>query len=360
MTVATPPVYELWDVEAGNLIADYDDESAAMLAIRESVNEDGSAAWASVELVRVSPSGERLPIAHGDDLIARAMGAGTPGTSTPGAESGVPLAIAVNSSPPGHSPTVDAAARAVGAQSQALVDTANRSIVNANQSLANATKQMLGLGSAHQSLARAHGPSSTTEALRSALGAGLASQGLRELAGAFSAAAAATDTLRALGARTAMVELQTAAASIAALDSSRAMQELRTATALLKEFNLSVNALDVQHANKALAALNADFASGTDRLAEMTRSVSAAMADMFANGAAAIAFRTSDGFVEVGPTGDVVRIPADDDTGSDELAEAELQEGITLQEYATIWRLRLVAGSVMIKSVAYELGATGD
>lgn len=79
MTVATSPAYELWDVETGNLIADYPDEDAALRAVREGVSDEGLAPWATVALARVEPGGERVPIVQGSALAARAL-AGPDGT----------------------------------------------------------------------------------------------------------------------------------------------------------------------------------------------------------------------------------------------------------------------------------------
>jgi hypothetical protein len=74
MTTATTPIYEIWDVETGNLIADHTDEATALLSVREGVNDDGIAAWATVALMRVEAGGNRVPIAQGADLLARAVG----------------------------------------------------------------------------------------------------------------------------------------------------------------------------------------------------------------------------------------------------------------------------------------------
>ncbi len=74
MTVTAPPVYELWDTEAGNLIADYTDEDTALQAVRAGVDNDGFTHWTTVALVRVEPGGVRAPIAQGAALVSRAMG----------------------------------------------------------------------------------------------------------------------------------------------------------------------------------------------------------------------------------------------------------------------------------------------
>lgn len=87
MTVATSPVYELWDVEAGNLISDHKDQSAALQSVREGVAEEGPDAWASVALMRVELGGMRAPVAQGSDLIRLARGEGMPPSGAPGAAS---------------------------------------------------------------------------------------------------------------------------------------------------------------------------------------------------------------------------------------------------------------------------------
>ncbi len=73
MTVVTAPVYELWDTETGNLIADYTDEDAALRAVRAGVSDEGPASWAAIELVRVESGGRRAPIAQGVDLVGLAL-----------------------------------------------------------------------------------------------------------------------------------------------------------------------------------------------------------------------------------------------------------------------------------------------
>ena len=79
MTATFSPVYELWDVEAGNLIADYADEAAALDAVREGVDDEGIAPWLAVALVLVEPDGKRDSLARGMSLLSRAL-AGPNGT----------------------------------------------------------------------------------------------------------------------------------------------------------------------------------------------------------------------------------------------------------------------------------------
>ena len=73
MTVSTTPVYELWDVEAGNMIGHYPDEPAALRAIREGANEDGLESWGPVALLRIEPDGRDSTVAQGLALVARAL-----------------------------------------------------------------------------------------------------------------------------------------------------------------------------------------------------------------------------------------------------------------------------------------------
>ena len=74
MIVTVSPIYELWDTEAGNLMADYTEEDAAIQAVRVGVDDDGLAHWSTVALVRVEPDGARSSIAQGAALVSRAMG----------------------------------------------------------------------------------------------------------------------------------------------------------------------------------------------------------------------------------------------------------------------------------------------
>lgn len=73
MTATRVPIYELWDTETGNLITDFADEQAAILAVRVGVNGDGLVPWRAVALVRAQPDGDRTTIDRGDTLIARAF-----------------------------------------------------------------------------------------------------------------------------------------------------------------------------------------------------------------------------------------------------------------------------------------------
>ncbi len=73
MTIVTSPIYELWDTETGDLIADYADEDSALRAVRAGVDDEGLAAWGMVELARVEQGGKRSPILRGATLAMRAL-----------------------------------------------------------------------------------------------------------------------------------------------------------------------------------------------------------------------------------------------------------------------------------------------
>ena len=65
--------YELWDLEAGNMMRVYDSQAAALAAVRAGVDEDGADLWRVVGL-RVSgddPADSRR-IAVGDGLLVLA------------------------------------------------------------------------------------------------------------------------------------------------------------------------------------------------------------------------------------------------------------------------------------------------
>ena len=66
--------YELWDLETGNCLGAYPDETTALAEVRAGVRDDGVAAWASVGLLhRGDGTAETAAIAEGSELIARAQ-----------------------------------------------------------------------------------------------------------------------------------------------------------------------------------------------------------------------------------------------------------------------------------------------
>jgi len=222
--------------------------------------------------------------------------------------------------------TADTAAKAIAAQNTAIIDTVTRGF---------------GAKAIYDSVWRAFGPLSVAEAARSALSSGLASPAFKAMAASISAAALAGETLQTFGTSSAMRELQEAAASIAKLEAALAMRELQAA------------------ANE-LTALNSDFAPTAGRMAEEIRSLGTAMADIFASGAAAIAFRTADGVVEVEPTGKVVRIQQKDES-EEEIVEIAVSAGMRLQRLARPRQFRLIVGAVWIElDEDTDLLAAGD
>ena len=68
--------YELWDMEAGNLMGAYPSEALALAEVRAGLAEDGEALWHEVGLrVAGEGPGESRRIALGDELIALARAA---------------------------------------------------------------------------------------------------------------------------------------------------------------------------------------------------------------------------------------------------------------------------------------------
>jgi hypothetical protein len=77
-------LYELWDVDGGNMLGVYPDEATALAEIRAGVREDGAEAWATVGLLRVDEQpGNAQRIAEGEALIALAQGTSTTTAPTP-------------------------------------------------------------------------------------------------------------------------------------------------------------------------------------------------------------------------------------------------------------------------------------
>ena len=65
--------YELWDLEAGNLIGSYHDEAAALAQVREGVDADGAELWREVGMLRIGEQPEDATrVAIGDELLALA------------------------------------------------------------------------------------------------------------------------------------------------------------------------------------------------------------------------------------------------------------------------------------------------
>lgn len=64
--------YELWSVESGNLMHDFDMEAEALEASRAYLNPDDSGVVADVVLVVYGDDGKPIRSLHGADLAARA------------------------------------------------------------------------------------------------------------------------------------------------------------------------------------------------------------------------------------------------------------------------------------------------
>lgn len=77
--------YELWETTTGNLIASYEDETAALRAVARSVQQYGPAVLDTVALVRVDEDDEDggvEEVAAGAGLLARATSAAGGGEVT--------------------------------------------------------------------------------------------------------------------------------------------------------------------------------------------------------------------------------------------------------------------------------------
>ncbi len=67
--------YELWDLDTRNLLAVFDNEEAALAAIRADLHTHGRAAVENLLLGRVEEGGGGGEIAAGEELIVRARAA---------------------------------------------------------------------------------------------------------------------------------------------------------------------------------------------------------------------------------------------------------------------------------------------
>jgi HTH-type transcriptional regulator/antitoxin HigA len=185
-----------------------------------------------------------------------------------------------------------------------------------------------------------------------------ASQGLPIMA-AVSSFALAGDMLRTIADSPAVRDLRAAAETIAKLDSSKAITELQGAVALLKGADFVTAMRGTQGSVGAFAALASEFAASADPLSRMIQSMGTAMAGLFASGAIAIAFRTTEGYVEVESSGQVVRIPADKGMGADEVIELSPSGGLTYQERPGTGQRRLLVGHLCIEVDAVEVRPMG-
>jgi len=67
--------YELWDMESGNLVEDFADESQALAAVREYTALDTPGYPGALALARRDDAGESTWVAIGSELAARAQAA---------------------------------------------------------------------------------------------------------------------------------------------------------------------------------------------------------------------------------------------------------------------------------------------
>jgi len=65
-------MYELWDVEAGNLVGEYATEAAALDVVARYVEADDVATLESLALLKRSPEGTAKRVAESSELAKRA------------------------------------------------------------------------------------------------------------------------------------------------------------------------------------------------------------------------------------------------------------------------------------------------
>ena len=66
-------VFQLWELDSANLIADYDTEAAALEFVRAAVHRHGREYVLSWELAVAPEDGDAETLACGEDLIERAF-----------------------------------------------------------------------------------------------------------------------------------------------------------------------------------------------------------------------------------------------------------------------------------------------
>ena len=67
--------YELWSLSSRNIVADFKTEAAALRAVAAIVRQQGHAAALDLLLGSEDPAGRSRRIAHGQDLVDRALAA---------------------------------------------------------------------------------------------------------------------------------------------------------------------------------------------------------------------------------------------------------------------------------------------
>ncbi|MGE0539883.1 MAG: hypothetical protein AB7R89_06855 [Dehalococcoidia bacterium] len=69
--------YDIWNLETGNAVAEYDSEAEALELIRWTVETYGRNEASSWALTEIDESGEECVIAEGETLMDRAFGVRT-------------------------------------------------------------------------------------------------------------------------------------------------------------------------------------------------------------------------------------------------------------------------------------------
>lgn len=68
-------VYELWDLESGNAVADFETEAEALALVRRTVRDHRCGEAVPWALFAVDDTDAIIPVADSDALIALALGA---------------------------------------------------------------------------------------------------------------------------------------------------------------------------------------------------------------------------------------------------------------------------------------------
>lgn len=61
--------FEIWDLESGNALGEFEREPEALSAVRENVRAEGPSAVKGIALVEIDARGESKVLAQGDELI---------------------------------------------------------------------------------------------------------------------------------------------------------------------------------------------------------------------------------------------------------------------------------------------------
>ena len=71
-------VYEIWDLDSGNRLGEFDSHEAALAEVKYALDHHGEAYVATLLLDAEDDEGHTRLIAEGSDLVALVRGAGTP------------------------------------------------------------------------------------------------------------------------------------------------------------------------------------------------------------------------------------------------------------------------------------------